>query len=250
MSPDWYRGVAATKRLTAARSQIKFTDMIRFCRYLLRTTNVASARALYAAALGRDDAAIVPLHESALARGARPHWLGLVGVDDVEATAQAFAARGALRLGPTLRAGDGGEFAVVRDPGGAIVGLASPPSASVDTGVVWHTLNANDLPRTSASYCDLFGWAVGAGHDFGALGVFHELAWQPGGAAVGAMCDITGRAGRHPHWLFHFRVAALPPAIAAVRAAGGLVLEPITLPDGSVVAVCDDAEGAAFAITA
>ena len=222
--------------------------MVRFARYILRTTNVPSARALYAAALGRDDAAVVPLHESALARGARPHWLGLLAVDDVEATAQAFSARGATRLGPTTPTGDGGELAVVRDPGGALVGLAAPPALSVDPGVVWHTLNANDLPRTSASYCDLFGWELGARHDFGALGVFQELAWQPGGATVGAMCDITGRAGRHPHWLFHFRVAALPPAMAAVRAAGGLVLDPITLPDGTVVAVCDDAEGAAFAI--
>ena len=174
--------------------------MIRFCRYVLRTTNVASARTFYTAVLGRDDVAIVPLHEAALARGARPHWLGLVGVDDVEATAQAFAARGAGRFGPTSPTGDGGELTVVRDPGGAIVGLASPPSVSVDAGVVFHTLNANDLPRTSASYCELFGWELGARNDFGALGVFQDLAWQPGGAVVGAMCDITGRAGRHPHW--------------------------------------------------
>jgi uncharacterized protein len=223
--------------------------MIRFCRYILRTTNVTSARAFYGAALGRDDVEIVPLHEAALARGARPHWLGLLGVEDIEGTAEAFVARGAVRLGPTAR-GDLGALAMLRDPGGALVALTTPPSTNSESGVVWQTLNTSDFARTSAAYCELFGWHIGAAHDFGALGLFHELAWQAGGAAVGAMCDISGRAGRHPHWLFHFRVAALGPAIAAVRAAGGLAQEPVALPDGTHVAVCDDAEGAAFALTA
>ena len=62
------------------------------------------------------------------------------------------------------------------------------------------------------------------------------------------MADIAGRPGVHPHWLFHFRVAALEPALAAVRAAGGLVLDPLTLPNGARIAVCDDAQGAAFAL--
>lgn len=223
--------------------------MIRFCRYLLRTTDVGAARAFYAAVLGRDDLAIVPLHESALARGARPHWLGLIGVDNIDGTAEAFVARGAVRLGPTAR-GALGEFAMLRDPGGALVALTKPTSTGAESGVVWHTLSTNDFARTSAAYCELFGWQLGAAHDYGALGVFHDFAWQPGGATVGSMCDIRGRAGRHPHWLFHFRVAALAPAIAAVRAAGGLALEPLALPDGTHVAVCDDAQGAAFALTA
>jgi len=36
----------------------------------------------------------------------------------------------------------------------------------------------------------------------------------------------------------------------AVRAAGGLVLDPVTLPNGDRVAVCDDPQGAAFALHA
>jgi hypothetical protein len=41
---------------------------------------------------------LVPLHEQAIARGARPHWLGFIEVDDVERGAAAFVERGALPL--------------------------------------------------------------------------------------------------------------------------------------------------------
>jgi catechol 2,3-dioxygenase-like lactoylglutathione lyase family enzyme len=48
----------------------------RFFYYALRTSDVARARAFYTAVLGNDDAEIFELHEQAVARGARPHWLG------------------------------------------------------------------------------------------------------------------------------------------------------------------------------
>jgi len=43
-------------------------------------------------------------------------------------------------------------------------------------------------------------------------------------------------------------VAALDAAMAAVQAAGGSVLAPISLPDGARIAVCDDPQGAAFVL--
>jgi predicted enzyme related to lactoylglutathione lyase len=205
--------------------------------------------------LGRDDLSIVPLHETALARGARPHWLGQIGVGDVDALASVFVGRGATRLGPTARGGDGGpfpgvEFAVVRDPGGAVVALATPATMAPVPEVAWHVLHTADAARAGEAYQQLFGWHVGARVDGGAPGVFHELAWESGGAIVGAIGDLAGRPDVHPHWLYCFRVASLEPAIAAARAAGGLVLEPFALPDGTRVAVCDDAQGAAFGLAA
>ena len=52
----------------------------------------------------------------------------------------------------------------------------------------------------------------------------------------------------HPHWLFHFRVPALDAAVDRVRAGGGLVAATFELPDGRRIAVCDDPQGAAFAL--
>ena len=92
------------------------------------------------------------------------------------------------------------------------------------------------------------GWQLTDAVDLGPQGRHHQFAWSPGGPSVGTMADIAGRPGVHPHWLFHFRVAALEPALATVRAAGGLVLDPVTLPSGARIAVCDDAQGAAFAL--
>src|SRR5687767_10743075 len=96
-------------------------SMVQFTRLELRTTDPDAARAFYRTILGHDRAVIWPLHEQALARGARPHWLGQLGVPDVERAATDFEGRGAMRLGPTQTRSDGTQIAVVRDPGGAIV---------------------------------------------------------------------------------------------------------------------------------
>jgi predicted enzyme related to lactoylglutathione lyase len=223
--------------------------MTKFCRFDLRTTDADAARAFYARILEHDRSVIWPLHEQALARGARPHWLGRIGVDDVERAATAFVERGAVRLGPTQTMADGGQSAVLRDPGGALVAVGKPPPgapASVD--VVWHALNTNDVARATANYRELFGWAFTDRLDLGAQGAFQHFAWQAGGPNVGVIADVAARPGVHPHWLFFFEVDALEPVMAAILAAGGVVLDPIVLPDGARICVCDDPQGAAFAL--
>ncbi|HMJ16391.1 MAG TPA: hypothetical protein VK524_33485 [Polyangiaceae bacterium] len=221
----------------------------RFCRYELRTTDVAAARVFYAAVLGARALNIVPLPLQVAARGAPAHWLGYLGVDDAERTACAFAERGATRLGPTRAASDGGEVALLRDPGGAVVALGTSLAAPVAADVVWHVLNTQDLESVSKSYRALFGWQLTDSVELGALGAYQQFSWRPGEASVGAVVDITGRPAVHPHWLFHFRVAALDAALLAVGSGGGVVAASVALPNGQRIAVCDDPEGAAFALT-
>jgi predicted enzyme related to lactoylglutathione lyase len=38
------------------------------------------------------------------------------------------------------------------------------------------------------------------------------------------------------------------PALAVLRSAGGVIVGPFVLPDGERVVVCDDPQGAAFAL--
>ena len=220
---------------------------MRFCRVALRTTDVDAARAFYAAVLGRADAEIVALPAEVAARGAPAHWLGHLGADDVEGAARAFVERGATRLGPTRPTADGGQAAIVRDAGGAVVALATPPAAA-PAGVAWHVLNTPDAEAAAERYAALCGWALGARRAAEALGSFREFAWRPGGPAVGAIADVAGRPGVHPHWLFHFPVPSLDAALAAARAAGARMLPPVATPDGGRVAVGDDPQGAAFAL--
>ncbi len=100
------------------------TTMKRFFRITLRTNDVDAARTFYAAVLGGNAFHVVQLHEEAVARGARPHWLGFLDVGDVDRAAAAFVQRGATQLGPKWVNPEGLEAAVVRDPGGAVIALA------------------------------------------------------------------------------------------------------------------------------
>ena len=224
--------------------------MGRFFHYLLRTLDVAEARDFYAGVLGRDCVSIEPLPEMARARGARPHWLGVIEVEDVGGALETFQARGAAPLGPRLM-GVNIEAAVLRDPGGAVVGLGKTRTsapASAEPEVVAHVLNTNDVERAKRTYSELFGWQLGEARDLGPLGLVHEFAFGPGEAADGAMLDIAGRPAVHPHWLFHFKVPSLDRALTIVEQRGGVCLPPQTLPNRARTAVCDDSQGAAFAL--
>jgi predicted enzyme related to lactoylglutathione lyase len=224
--------------------------MTKFYRFELRTTDAAAARAFYARLFEHDRSVVWPLHEQALARGARPHWLGHLGVANLEPSTAAFVERGATKLGPTPPIGDGDPGAVLRDPGGAVVALSTPPPANraAAVNVAWHVLNTNDAARATENYCQLFGWEATENVDWAAVGAFRQFAWSAGGPSVGVIADIAARPGVHPHWLFVFEVGALDAAVAMTRAAGGVVLDPFVLPGGERLFVCDDPQGAAFAL--
>jgi len=171
-------------------------------------------------------------------------------VNDAERTAAAFVERGATRLGPTLPTGDGGQAVVLRDPGGAVLAVATRPQSTPEPAVdvVWHVLNTNEAVCATRNYTDLFGWELGGRVDRGPHGVFQQFAWRAGAENVGAIGDIAGRPGVHPHWLFFFEVDALDPTVAAMRCAGGVAVEHTMLPSGQRACVCDDPQGAAFAL--
>jgi predicted enzyme related to lactoylglutathione lyase len=229
--------------------------MGRFFHYQLRTTDTEAGLAFYGAVLGGGNVDAVALHAQALARGARPHWLGYIDVPDVDAVASAFGAHGALPLGVKWTLPEGGEAWVVRTRGGEIVALAqragSPETRQVGTlfpEVVWHALNTANVEDAKASYAELLGWELREPVTLSGVGVVHPFAWHRGGAEAGSMLDIADRPGVHPHWLFAFRVRALAPALEAVRAGGGSYLDPFSLPTGDRIAVCDDPQGAAFGL--
>jgi predicted enzyme related to lactoylglutathione lyase len=245
------------RRTTHRQDNPTITSMSRFFQLMLRTSDVAAARAFYASVLGPGELDVVQLHEQAVAKGARPHWLGFLDVDDVDQIMSAFVARGATRLSPTWVNPVGLQGATMRDPGGAVLALAKPPGSTHESGgaarslphVVWYLLHTADVERAKASYRELLGWEFQEPVELGGHGVFHPFAWEPGGAPVGSMSDISTRPGVHPHWLFQLHVDALDPAIDAVRAGGGVIVDTVTVPGSTArIAVCDDPQGAAFAL--
>ena len=155
-----------------------------------------------------------------------------------------FVEHDATRLGPPPGVGD---FVVLRDPGGAIVGLTDSGTES-SASVVWHQLNTNDPVRAAENYSALFGWSFTDKLDLGQLGKHQKFAFGAGESNIGVLSDVEGRPEVHPHWLFFFAVRSLDVAIDRVRRHGGLVIGPIELQSGIRVAVCDDAQGAAFGL--
>jgi uncharacterized protein len=219
---------------------------LRFTRHVLRTTDVPAAQAFYDAVLGQRGDGIVPLPAQALARGARPHWLGLIGAGSeqaLETLAGGFVERGATRLGPEPPA----PIAVLRDVGGAIVGVdqGAGPSAA---GVVWQVLETVAPKRSFEAYLTLCGWALTERVSIFGHGTFQQFAFAQGETSVGSIGDIADRPSVHPHWLFFFGVPELGAALGRVRAHGGAASHLTALPDGRRVGVCEDAQGAAFGL--
>lgn len=226
-----------------------------FCRYDLRTTDVEAARAFYVDAVGLDlsdgsGLGVWPLHEQARARGAPAHWLGSIAVTDLAATVQRLRDRGGELLGPPMLRGDDGEaFAILRDPGGAVLALRETARRASREPVGWHQLHTRELDRAGALYAELFGWLQTETVDLGGPEGRHRVfRWRGAEQAVGGMADTARLPGVHPHWLFYFPVSDLARTLAEVSARGGRALAPVRLPNGDRLAACEDPQGAAFGL--
>jgi predicted enzyme related to lactoylglutathione lyase len=238
----------------------------RFERYELRTTDLNAARAFYTDVFGlqfwRAELSIVALPERAAAQGAPAHWLGHIGVRDVERTVGEMVALGGQQLGPMHRRGDGSPAAVLRDPFGAVlaisdiapalrgraISISDQTSAVHGDAVAWHLSCTRDHERAFAAYAALFGWSATELLDRGELGWHQHFAWDESRRTVGSMSDGARLPHVHPQWLFFFPVDDIAAAVARVRAHGGLVVDTMQTASGDLVAPCDDAQGAAFGL--
>lgn len=230
--------------------QIRVTScaMHDFHRFTLRTTDIVAAKTFYESVLSTDGLEIVPLPPTARAKGAPSHWMGHIAVDDVASTLGALVERGALALGPIFPTQYGGSMAILKDPGGAVLGLSNPHPSGKRPDVCWHQLNTENAANACANYRDLFGWKLGDRVDLGKYGVHQHFAWNETGADAGTIVDVAELSGVHTHWLFYFQVPDFDAALKRVRDAGCVVIGPTTLDSGVRVVVCDDPQGAAFGL--
>ena len=246
-----------------------------FCWYELRTTDVGAAQRFYASVLGPGDAAqqcpsdrrcerrlhgeITQLPERAAAQGAPSHWLGHIGVADVDEAARRLVAHGAVQLGPTRRAADRPASAILRDPLGAIVALREQPRPQTlrerpldqtAADIPWHELYSQDPEREAAIYGELFGWQKTQVLELGGeLGSYQMFCWGSAGPSRGGMLSIARLPHVHPQWLFYFSVQDLDGAVSRARAGGATLINgPLFTPRGHRIAALDDPQGASFAL--
>ena len=244
-----------------------------FVWYELMTTDVAAAAAFYRDVIGwgteevstwrvsytlfttqgTPAAGLAELPEQGRRMGARPGWLGYVGVNDLRATVDRIRHSGGAVYVPPADT-DIGLISVVADPCAAAFGLADQhlrirsqlPTESGKMGRVgWHELFTADLEKQVAFYRKLFDWQK----------VDTELDSETGYQAFSAGGQVIGGALQKradqpaPYWLFYFNVEDLDAAAARVRAGGGRVfLNDVELPGDLWFAHCLDPQGAAFAL--
>jgi predicted enzyme related to lactoylglutathione lyase len=188
------------------------------------------------------------------AKGARPCWLGYIGVNDVDTSAAAISAAGGHVFVPPTDIPGVGRFAMVSDPQGHpfyIMRGSSPeasPSFSMD-GIghcVWNELNAREHTAMLAFYGEQFGWQRGDFMDMGPMGEYRFITQN--GVTIGAMMTVTPGT-QEPQWLYYFMVADIDTAAASITAGGGQILHgPSEVPGGLYMINGTDPQGTPFAI--
>jgi len=246
----------------------------KFVWYEVMTSDTKSAESFYRSVIGWDtkDAGmadrsyttlsigqamvggLMPIPEEARAMGARPVWMGYIGVDDVDVyVLRVTAAGGAVHRAPEDIPGIG-RFAVVADPHGATFilfrGSSDPEPVAAAPGtpghIGWHELHAGNGESAFAFYSGLFGWTRAEGIDMGAMGIYQTFA--TGGAPVGGMMTKMPDTPA-PFWLYYFNVDAIDAAMARATDGGGKVINgPMQVPGGSWIVQCTDPQGAMFAM--
>ncbi len=246
-----------------------------FIWYELMTSNADAATAFYQAVLGwtipkaqagapdyrmivtaaGNAGGVLPLTPSMIAGGARPAWVGYIGVDDVDKMVAAIEQSGGSVLMPAQQLAGVGRFAMVADPQGApfyIMHAASNETSTCFAGdmpvighCAWNELYANDPAQALSFYTTHFGWRKDGELDMGALGKYEFLRH---GGMIGALMP------KPPHvpvgaWNFYFRVADIDLAAKSVGANGGRVLHgPSQVPGGDWAMNALDPQGASFAL--
>ena len=245
----------------------------RFVWYELMTTDMKAAMAFYTKVVGwgawdasmpdrpyilfsEGPAAVgglMGLPADADASGAKPGWIGYVGVDDVDATAERIARLGgAVHVPPTDIAGTS-RFAIVSDPQSTRFALfkwlnpAQAPRADPDAAgrVGWNELFAADWEAAFAFYGEVFGWQKEEA-EAGETGTYQ--LFSAGGRTIGGMRTKPAIAPE-TFWLYYFNVGDVDAAARRVSAGGGkIVHDPMEVRGGRWIVQCMDPQGALFAL--
>ncbi len=182
-----------------------------------------------------------------------PYWTTYVTVTDADETTAAAEANGGQVLVPPMDVMDVGRMAIYMDPTGAAIS-AWQARSHIGAGLVnepgtlcWNELATRDTDAAEAFYTSVFGW----GTDVTDMGDFSYTSFTVNGNMVAGMMPM---GDMYPpevpsHWAVYFAVADCDASAAQVTELGGEVRSPPTdIPGVGRFAVCQDPQGAMFAL--
>ena len=211
--------------------------------------------------IGRGDGGfaggVMGLTDEMCEHGAKPMWMGYVGVDDVDETVRRVEAKGGKALMPPFDIPQG-RIAMIADPQGNPLYVMKPvppegkPDAQSDVydaaaeqRVGWNELTTSDPVAARQFYGDLFGWTSDDFMPMGEFGEYRFFANQ--GSTIGAVCGVM--PGGTSGWRYYIRVPSIAAAAEAVKANGGTVsMGPHEVPGGDHIIIGNDPQGAVFAL--
>jgi predicted enzyme related to lactoylglutathione lyase len=189
------------------------------------------------------------------AGGAKPGWVGYIGVDDVEGYTKRVQEVGGKLHRPVQDIPSVGRFSVVADPQGTVFVLFEPkagaqrppqPAAGTPGYAGWHELHAVDWKTAFNFYSGMFGWTKAETVDMGKMGVYQTFS--AGGPPIGGMMTAMDQVNR-PGWVYYFNVDSAEAAAGRVKEHGGKVLMgPHEVPGGGWIVQGIDPQGAMFAV--
>jgi len=212
--------------------------------------------------IGRSDGGnaggVLKLEAEMLVHGAKPAWLGYVGVGNVDETVSAAEAHGGSVVMPAWDQPGVGRLAMIADPQGNPLYLMDPMppenapeaqsdvfSANTPERVAWNELTTADPAAARAFYGELFGWTSDEFMPMGEFGEYRFLAHK--GETIGAVCGTM--PGGSAKWRYYVRVPSISKAVDAVKANGGAVtMGPHEVPGGDHIIIGNDPQGAEFAL--
>jgi predicted enzyme related to lactoylglutathione lyase len=249
--------------------------------YELMTPDAAASRAFYEGVVGwkidaesmmpgaeyrilhagdGDIGGMLTLDAAMLAGGAKPTWLGYVGVEDVDASVAGItAAGGSVHVPPTDIPGVG-RFAMLSDPQGVPFYVMRGNSAEASTAfartglghVSWNELQTGDDAAALAFYSEAFGWEKDGAMPmpWGEYSFLRNVGTSGMDTIWGAM--MPREKAEHPvGWTFYFRVPDIEAAHDRVKALGGTPLsDPMEVPGGERTFHAVDPQGASFGLVA
>ncbi|MFE9774421.1 VOC family protein [Streptomyces sp. NPDC005931] len=190
-------------------------------------------------------AALTPLYQESQPVA----WnVSFAATDADTAVGKVTAAGGTVLLGPT-DVFDLGRFAVAADPTGAVFQLWQAGSFrgaelfNAPGSLGWVELLTRAPERAADFYASVFGWSVDPSRRY--------PRWSVGGTDFGGMVTMDDKFPHEvpAHWLPYFAVEDVDAAgDTAARAAGTVLMEPTSVPEGPRIAVLRDPQGAMFGV--